>query len=74
MFGTCLIRKKINEVNTESNSLRKEIDQQNRDSSQYTQLERRYETLIKNKENLEGELADYNLALDKTRTSTGTAP
>ena len=69
-----LIRKKINEVNTESNSLRKEIDQQNRDSSQYTQLERRYETLIKNKENLEGELADYNLALDKTRTSTGTAP
>jgi hypothetical protein len=35
-----------------------------------TSLERRYETLIKSKEILEGELADYNLALDKTRTST----
>ena len=66
-----LIRKKINDVNGETNKLRKEIDQQNRDSSTYSQLERRYETLIKNKESLEGELADYNLALDKTRTSTG---
>lgn len=65
-----LIRKKINDVNGETNNLRKEIDQQSRDSNQYSQLERRYETLIKNKENLEGELADYNLALDKTRTST----
>ena len=58
-------------MNGETNNLRKEIDQQSRDSNQYSQLERRYETLIKNKENLEGELADYNLALDKTRTSTG---
>ena len=65
-----LIRKKINDVNGETLRLRSEIDQQSKDSSQFTQLERRYETLIKNKETLEGELADYNLALDKTRTST----
>lgn len=68
-----LIRKKITEVNGESTRLRAEIDQQSRDTSQNTQLERRYETLIKNKETLEGELADYNLALDKVRTSTDPA-
>lgn len=65
-----LIRKKINDVNGETIRLRSEIDQQSKDNSQFTQLERRYETLIKNKETLEGELADYNLALDKARTST----
>jgi len=65
-----LLRKKINEVNNESIKLRGDIDQQSRDNSQYVQLEKRYETLIRNKENLEGQLADYNLALDKTRTST----
>mmetsp|Transcript_65909 Transcript_65909/g.129665 ORF Transcript_65909/g.129665 Transcript_65909/m.129665 type:complete len:600 (+) Transcript_65909:57-1856(+) len=64
------LRKKINDVNNETIKLRTEIDQQSRDSSQYVQLEKRYETLLKNKETLEGQLADYNLALDKTRTST----
>ena len=34
------------------------------------QLERQYETLIKTVRGLEGELADYNLAMDKSRTST----
>ena len=34
------------------------------------QLERNYETLIKTVRSLEGELADYNLAMDKSRTST----
>jgi len=65
-----LLRKKINDVNTESMRLRQEMDQQSRDNSQYVQLEKRYENLVKNKETLEGQLADYNLALDKTRTST----
>ena len=59
------LRKKINDVNNETIKLRTEIDQQSRDSSQYVQLEKRYETLLKNKETLEGQLADYNLALDK---------
>lgn len=36
-----------------------------KDSVTYTQLEKRYDTLIKNKEQLEGQLADYNLAMDK---------
>ena len=62
-----LIRKKMNEINTETNRLRQEIDQQSKDSSQIAQLEKKYETLLKNKEALEGQLADYNLALDKVR-------
>ncbi len=36
----------------------------------FPQLERQYETLIKTVRGLEGELADYNLAMDKSRTST----
>ena len=65
-----LLRKKMNDITTETRKLKGEIDQQAKDSAQYSQLEKRYETLIKNKENLEGQLADYNLALDKTRSST----
>lgn len=60
-----LLRKKINDVNSESMKLRGEIDKQSKDNSQYVQLERKYDTLSKNKEVLEGQLADYNLALDK---------
>ena len=60
-----LLRKKINDVNTEGTKLRTEMEQQSRDNTQYIQLEKRYENLIKSKETLEGQLADYNLALDK---------
>lgn len=65
-----LLRKKISDVNNETIKLRTEIDQQSKDNTQYTQLERRYEQLLKAKENLEGQLADYNLALDKIRSAT----
>jgi hypothetical protein len=60
-----LLRAKIKDINDETIKLRAEIDQQSKDNSQFTQLERRYEALLKSKENLEGQLADYNLALDK---------
>ena len=62
-----LLRKKISDVNNETIRLKSEVDQSSRDNSQYVQLEKRYETLMKAKENLEGQLADYNLALDKVR-------
>ena len=65
-----LIRKKISDVEKETKKLRTEIDQQSRDNSSFASLEKKYETLIKDKEKLEGQLADYNLAMDKTRTST----
>lgn len=69
-----LLRKKISDVNNETIKLRQEIDQQSRDNQQYVQLERRYETLLKSKENLEGQLADYNLALDKVSYSPSHCP
>jgi intraflagellar transport protein 74 len=65
-----ILRKKINDVATETKRLNTEMDQYERDQSQMIQLEKRYDTLAKAKEQLEGQLADYNLAMDKTRTST----
>ena len=62
-----LLRQKINEVGKETQRLQDEMEQQVRDKSQMSQLEKRYEALVKNKEQLEGQLADYNLALDKVR-------
>jgi hypothetical protein len=60
-----LLRKKINDVSKETNRLRVEAEQQSKESSQTTQLEQKYEKLLKQKELLEGQLADYNLAMDK---------
>jgi intraflagellar transport protein 74 len=60
-----LLRAKINEVGKETQRLQDDMEQQIRDKSQVAQLEKRYEALIKTKEQLEGQLADYNLALDK---------
>ena len=65
-----LLTKKIQDVSNETRRLREEIDQSGKENSQFSQLERRFDALLKNKEVLEGQLADYNLALDKTRTST----
>ena len=62
-----LLRKKIADVNSESKKLQNEIDQQSKENSSYTQLEKRYENLVKDKEKLEGQLADYNLAMDKVQ-------
>lgn len=69
-FYVGILRKKINDVANETKRLNTEMDQYERDQSQMIQLEKRYDTLAKNKEQLEGQLADYNLAMDKTRTST----
>jgi intraflagellar transport protein 74 len=60
-----LLRRRIADITTETRKLRNVIDSSSRESSQYVQLEKKYETLMKNKEALEGQLADYNLAMDK---------
>jgi hypothetical protein len=62
-----LLSKRIRDVTQETSRLRTEIEEQSKNSSQTVQLERKYETLLKNKEALEGQLADYNLAMDKVR-------
>jgi len=46
------------------------VEEINKDNTTYLTLERKYETLIKDVRRFEGELADYNLALDKFRSDT----
>jgi intraflagellar transport protein 74 len=50
-----ILRKKINDVATETKRLNTEMDQYERDQSQMIQLEKRYDTLAKAKEQLEGQ-------------------
>lgn len=64
------IRRRITDLNNETAKLRAETEQITKDNSQYSQYEKKYEALIKSKDSLEGQLADYNLAMDKSRTST----
>ena len=61
---------KNNEVAQEVNKMQQEVETINKDNSMYLTLERQYETLIKDVRKFEGELADYNLALDKHRSDT----
>ena len=49
--------------------MRGETERTARDSSLVIQLERRYESAVKEVRSLEGDLADYNLAMDKSRTN-----
>jgi hypothetical protein len=50
--------------------MKTEVEQINKDNQSYLSLERKYESLIKDVRKYEGELADYNLALDKYRSDT----
>ena len=50
--------------------MKQEVEDINKDNSTYLTLERKYESLIKDVRRFEGELADYNLALDKHRSDT----
>ena len=50
--------------------MKQEVEDINKDNTTYLTLERKYETLIKDVRKFEGELADYNLALDKHRSDT----
>lgn len=64
------LRKKIADVAAERTRLASEIDNYASGQQQIVQLKKRHEALLKTKENLEGQLADYNLTLDKLRTAT----
>jgi intraflagellar transport protein 74 len=63
-----LFKKKITEVEKEILKSRNEIDLINNDISSYNTMNKTFETLSKDVQNLEGELADYNLAGDKYRS------
>merc|ERR1719262_469669 len=65
------MRNKINDLSTELNGFNKEIETIQKDHQLYAQSEKRYAALVKTVRDLEGNLADYNLALDKHRSDSG---
>nr|XP_023664266.1 intraflagellar transport protein 74 homolog [Paramormyrops kingsleyae]XP_023664267.1 intraflagellar transport protein 74 homolog [Paramormyrops kingsleyae] len=65
-----LLRSKISELTTESCKLQKEIDAFNQENSVYLSYEKRAEGLAGEIQDLQGELADYNMLVDKLNTNT----
>jgi intraflagellar transport protein 74 len=64
------LRNKIGELSNELNQFNKEVETIQKDHQLYQQSEKRYADLVKTVRDLEGHLADYNLALDKHRADT----
>ena len=56
-----------------SSSLAIQVTEHNRGAANYGQLQKRHEQLLGEVRQLEGTLADYNLAMDKHRVSTDPA-
>jgi intraflagellar transport protein 74 len=67
-----LLKSKNTEIASEIGKFKKEIDTINKDNQSYLTMERKYDVLINDVRQLEGELADYNLAQDKFRAGTKT--
>lgn len=68
-FFVGVLRSKVNDIRAEIGHLRAEIERHEKDLSQQGHLERAYETMLQEVKTLEGTLADYNLAVDKSRTT-----
>lgn len=68
-FFIGVLRSKMNDIRAEISRLRAEIERHEKELSQQGHLERTYETLLQEVKTLEGTLADYNLAVDKARTT-----
>lgn len=62
-FYVGILRKKITDITSETKKLHNIMDNNIKESASLSNLEKKHETLLKNKEMLEGQLADYNLAL-----------
>uniref|UniRef100_A0A2K5TWB3 Intraflagellar transport 74 n=1 Tax=Macaca fascicularis TaxID=9541 RepID=A0A2K5TWB3_MACFA len=65
-----LLRSKISELTTEVNKLQKEIEMYNQENSVYLSYEKRAETLAVEIKEFQGQLADYNMLVDKLNTNT----
>ncbi|XP_052778155.1 intraflagellar transport protein 74 homolog [Mya arenaria] len=63
-----LVRSKINELNTETGRLNKEIENVSEENSSYLTYEKRAEILASEIKDLQGELGDYNTLVDKLTT------
>merc|ERR1719343_1559250 len=69
-YYTAELRSRQKELYDEVARLSKEINDIQQENKLYNSLEKRYEALVKTVRNLEGDLADHNLATDKQRTDT----
>ncbi|XP_036033558.1 intraflagellar transport protein 74 homolog [Onychomys torridus] len=65
-----LLRSKISELTTEISKLQKEIEMYNQENSVYLSYEKRAETLAVEIKDCQGQLADYNMLVDKLNTNT----
>ena len=65
-----LLTSKNTELQTEIRQMQNEIASHEKDGNLYKRLEKKYEALIEEVRELEGTLADYNLAKDKARMTT----
>ncbi|XP_006127307.1 intraflagellar transport protein 74 homolog isoform X4 [Pelodiscus sinensis] len=65
-----LLRSKISELTTEINKLQKEIEMYNQENSVYLSYEKRAEILAGEIKEFQGQLADYNMLVDKLNTNT----
>ncbi|XP_066567085.1 intraflagellar transport protein 74 homolog [Amia ocellicauda] len=65
-----VLRGKVNELTTEISKLQKEIDTFNQENSVYLSYEKRAEVLASEIKDMQGQLADYNMLVDKLNTNT----
>lgn len=65
-----VLRSKIKELRDEINNMEKESGALNAENATYLTFERRAETLAQQLKEKQGELADYNLLIDKINTNT----
>ncbi len=63
-------KEKLTNIQDESTRLRNKTEQINKEQALYNKLETRVEELVAEVKDWEGQLADYNLAIDKARINT----
>ena len=68
-FFVGVLRTKIGDIINEINRMKMDMDKGQKDAQITATMERKYDTLLKEVRKLEGDLADYNLAMDKSRTA-----
>jgi intraflagellar transport protein 74 len=68
-FFVGVLRTKLGDIMAEIARMKGEVERANKDSVVTAAMERRYDVLLREVRTLEGDLADYNLAMDKSRTS-----
>ena len=72
-YHTLELRQRLQDIDNEMTNMRDEILKIETDNVLQAQLARKYDNMLKDIRNKEGDLADFNLALDKVRTNIDAA-